>query len=89
MKSTSLMVLGLLLIASFVNASEQEAAKAECEKAIAKYAQQLPEENRSAVAGTCDYNVRPVVYWQCTNKHLDKGETFDYATSQCEDIDPS
>lgn len=73
----------IMLPAASALASEEEAAKAACERVEAL---RIQEQGAKAPPSVCQYNVRSTAFWQCIEDKIKAGNSWLYSSTQCDDI---
>lgn len=91
-RTRTLTFLGCLMAigAMPVFANEEDQARKACERVMALFDQQRVDAGQSPLELTrqCAENTRTTDYWECAAGRMKRGESFAFATSRCEKLDP-
>ncbi len=78
--------LAFLVVSFSANANEELEAQKLCLQVISLYKVEIKNKgiNSSVIDSICKANTKPSEYWSCSLSRMKKGESFGYATGQCE-----
>ena len=73
-----------------VFANEESQARQACERVMTLVEQERVDTGKSSLELTkqCAVNTRTKEYWECAAGRMGQGESFAFATSRCEKLDP-
>lgn len=73
-----------------VFANEEDQARTACERVMGLFDQERIDAGQSPLELTrqCAENTRTKDYWECAAGRMKRGESFAFATSRCEKLDP-